>query len=185
MGIVEFLTVRLDEDEAIARKAAEPESWVELNRSPRPDWYVQAWADPDRMAVVADPESSAYHIAASLQGDEEETAEARMVHIARHDPARVLAEVAAKRAILVLHPISSRPEEWGDVRHHPDQDWPHANYMGQLTGGMVYSCGTCDAGVNFDADGPLWRAEEACETVRWMAAPYDQHPDYDPAWRVG
>lgn len=98
--LVQFLRARLDEDEAAARLAAEPESWMQLNRQSRPDWYVQFWADPDVAAVVADPESSAYPVVATPQGMEADDAEARADHIARHDPARVLAEVDAKRQVL-------------------------------------------------------------------------------------
>jgi hypothetical protein len=37
--------------------------------------------------------------------------EGRAAHIARHDPARVLAEVAAKQAILEIHPGSTERDE--------------------------------------------------------------------------
>ncbi|MFF3158491.1 DUF6221 family protein [Streptomyces sp. NPDC057910] len=98
--LVQFLRDRLDEDETVAHLAAEPESWMELNRQPRADWHVQLWADPDVAAVIADPESSAYPVAATPDGMDERDAEARATHIARHDPARVLADVEAKRELL-------------------------------------------------------------------------------------
>ncbi|MFB7647108.1 DUF6221 family protein [Streptomyces sp. NPDC056084] len=98
--LVQFLRDRLDEDETVAHLAAEPESWMELNRQPRADWHVQLWADPDVAAVIADPESSAYPVAATPDGMDERDAEARATHIARHDPARILADVEAKRQIL-------------------------------------------------------------------------------------
>jgi hypothetical protein len=100
--LVAFLRARLDDDKQTARMAAEPEQWAVLNRQPRPDWYVQHWADPDQTAVVADPESSAYPVAMTPKGMEERDAEARAAHIARHDPARVLADVEAKRGVLQL-----------------------------------------------------------------------------------
>ncbi|WP_238741501.1 DUF6221 family protein [Kitasatospora sp. A2-31] len=94
-----FLRARLDEDEEAARAAAEPESWVQINRDLMPSWSLQWWADPDVVAVVAD-ETSAHPVAITPDGMEERDAEARAAHIARHDPARVLAEVDAKRRIL-------------------------------------------------------------------------------------
>lgn len=100
-GLLPFLRARLDEDEAEARAAAEPEKWMELNREPRPNWYVQYWADPDQAAVIADPEDSSYPVVASLEGMDEDDAETRVRHIVRHDPARVLADVAAKRRTLI------------------------------------------------------------------------------------
>lgn len=106
--IVEFVEAQMAEDEAAAVRAARPEPWVKPQPS-RPDWYVQFWADEqDRAAVVADPESSAYPIVATLGHDatdeaEEELAEGRVEHIARHDPARALAQVAFMRRIVELH----------------------------------------------------------------------------------
>lgn len=98
--LVAFLKARLDEDAAIALRASEPAAWMELNRQPRPTWYVQYWADPDRAVIVADPQSSSYSIVATLEGDDEADAEARTAHIARHNPARALREVAAKRSAI-------------------------------------------------------------------------------------
>ncbi|MFB6626495.1 MULTISPECIES: DUF6221 family protein [unclassified Streptomyces] len=98
--LMAFIRARLDEDEQTARAAAEPESWMELDREPRPSWYVQYWADPDVAAVIADPESSAYPVVTTAEGMSEDDADRRAAHIARHDPARVLAEVEAKRRIL-------------------------------------------------------------------------------------
>ena len=81
MTITEFLTARLDEDEATARASEFPAEWVA-----RPDMTNQP--------IMA----GGYRIATS--------AASVMGHIARHDPARVLADVAAKRAIVALHSAS-------------------------------------------------------------------------------
>lgn len=95
--LVAFIRARLDEDEAAARAAAEPEQWMELNRQPRPRWYVQYWADPDQAAVIADPESSAYPVVVTPAGMAEADAEWRVRHIVRHDPERVLRQTAILR----------------------------------------------------------------------------------------
>jgi hypothetical protein len=83
--LVEFLLARLDEDEAVARAAWTP-NW------PDPlSWFVE-----EELVGRMDAEMDIEHF-----GSAGTKADAR--HIARHDPARVLAEVAAKRAILDKH----------------------------------------------------------------------------------
>ena len=69
MNPAEFLTARLDEDEAMA-KAAWGVEW---------DWRYVAQPFGERPSI------------------------AHTVHIARHDPARVLREVEAKREILTAY----------------------------------------------------------------------------------
>lgn len=68
-SLADFLTQRLDEDEAVARAV----EWAE------DDWpiVVNEWVWPHHFSAAA--------------------------HIARHDPARVLADVAAKRKIVEMH----------------------------------------------------------------------------------
>ncbi|MGW1121081.1 DUF6221 family protein [Streptomyces tanashiensis] len=151
--LITFLRARLDEDAAAARAAAEPESWMELNREPRPSWYVQYWADPDVAAVIADPESSAYPVVTTAEGMSEDDADRRAAHIARHDPARVLAEVEAKRRMIELHGCTEGHE-----------------------------CSTLDRAGNIDHC--TWVMEgEACTTLRLLALPYADHPDYQDTWR--
>lgn len=156
--LVQFLRARLDEDEAAARLAAEPESWMQLNRQPRPNWYVQLWADPDVAAVVADPESSAYPVVATPTGMEANDAEARTAHIVRHDPARVLAEVDAKRRLLTVH----------------QRDTSYS----------FSGCITCDAGDNSCGCMGGSAYDYPCETLRVLALPYADHPDYREEWKL-
>lgn len=87
--LVEFLRARLDEDEQVAR-AATPGPWTQ-------DEEVDGWragrqtvVRADRFRVVTVDQTRQHHPA----GEE------NVAHIARHDPARVLADVAAKRALL-------------------------------------------------------------------------------------
>jgi hypothetical protein len=80
--LIAFLRARLDEDEAAARAAG-----------------AGTWNIDDGMCCVVDPEEG--QIAA---GEHHGSIRTRHVeHMARWDPARVLAEVAAKRAVLELH----------------------------------------------------------------------------------
>jgi hypothetical protein len=76
--LIAFLTARLDEDEAVAKRAAD--------RMGSPDWR-QGEADDGRDIVMMGEHEVGMH---SLIG----------AHIARHDPARVFREVEAGRAIL-------------------------------------------------------------------------------------
>jgi hypothetical protein len=80
-------------------------------------------------------------------------------HIAANDPAYVLADVAAKREIIEAHPSG---------RDHPE--------------GPLY-CLEC---------GPKWKTGKAprdwigypCDTLRVLALPYADHPDYREEWRL-
>lgn len=120
--LVEFLRARLDEDERVAREATDG-PWSLDN-----ELHVEAIYAPDRSTVV---------VGGGRWGDEAPVFETDedAVHIVRHDPARVLREVEAKRRTLV------RCEE-------------------EMLSGI-------DRLVHF-----------AQQTMREMALPYADHPDY-------
>lgn len=149
MTLVEFLRARLDEDEQVARAAADRtgEQW----RASAPGLYNES-----------DPSNHPGPFATGAWGDlEDDVAE----HIARHDPARVLAEVAVKRRIVELH------LSWAaDFTTGPD-----ARYADRY-------CQTCS-----DNDMSWWSdkypPEWPCPTLRLLALPHADRPDYDPAWR--
>lgn len=91
--LIDFLRARLDEDERVALPhCAEGRRRIE---------GAGRWRCDDTGGAVRElkmnPLDGVYEVVA--EADLHMTAE----HIARHDPARVLAEVAAKRAILELH----------------------------------------------------------------------------------
>lgn len=75
-------------------------------------------------------------------------------HMARHDPARALAEVAAKREILSLHRRMTKRSTGSG-------------------GGTLEDCSLCN---HFPAQYP-------CLTLRLLALPYASHSDYSEAWR--
>jgi hypothetical protein len=80
-------------------------------------------------------------------------------YIAHFNPAYVLAGISATRAIVALH----QPEE--------------VEYLdGDGQDRMSTDCTTCDTGGCANT----W----PCDTLKLLAAPYDQHPDYDEAWRI-
>ncbi len=96
-GVVEFLLARLDEDEALAGEAVTAgEPW----RSVTTD---------EQGFVLAKRDNHTWIVA---QADYSPHAE----HIARHDPARILADVAAKRRILDRCKwVIEHPEYGGDM----------------------------------------------------------------------
>lgn len=80
--------------------------------------------------------------------------------VARHDPVRVLAEVAAKRAILDLHATAQTAR--GREERQP-----------------YWSCPTCDPYPPMDAPSP-----GSCATLRLLVQPYAGHPEFHPSWSV-
>ena len=97
VNIVEFLRARLAADEAAARACAEvfPSPWDVSDRGHTA--FVRA-DEPDYRVVVELEQSTAID---GWLGD-------RLDHIARHDPARVLREVEAKRRIVAHIAIVTR-----------------------------------------------------------------------------
>lgn len=125
--ITEFLLARIEEDEADALSAGEGA------------WFVDGtwWLEGVEHARVGPDEVAFTH-------------PGYVSHIARHDPARVLREVKAKRAIMSEHELE--------------------DYEG------VPSCWLCahvfSWGKEPDRPGP-------CATLRALAAVYADHPDYN------
>jgi hypothetical protein len=137
--ITEFLEARIAEDEAAARTA---ELWADDGPEPHLRWFGQGNDMLVNRLGKAGP------------------------HVARHDPARVLAECAAKRAIV--------------ERHHPDrqlENW----YWSQR------SCEDCGARwhkwLNNDVPTDIG-PEQGCPTLRILASVHKDHPDYNPEWAL-
>lgn len=134
-GLVDFLRARLD-DEQTARAAGG--RWLVL---PGKNWVTAPSAkqqpDPDHRVAVA-PRTK------------------ELIHIARHDPARVLREVDAKRDLirLAFEYAASVDEEWG-CGHNADQ----------------IAAGHC-----------AWLRPDELTTLRLLALPYQAHPDFRPEW---
>lgn len=162
MGIIEFLNARLREDEATARAAVDP-------TRPGTHWHWVTNAT-DTPVVAGDLAEAQQHQPVSLRTVEESLTVVGALpavvlhgeevhpgagdHIARHDPARVIREVRAKRALLTHH----RPVSVDGL--HP---W----------------CRIC---VHTDPEVGTHHEPWPCPTVRVFAAPYADHPDYAPEW---
>jgi hypothetical protein len=80
--LVTWLRAQLDEDERVARAVAGSGRWVKYSEG------------GDGAAIETEPGGDP----GAIIGDD-----AMATHIARHNPARVLAEVEAKRSILEMH----------------------------------------------------------------------------------
>jgi hypothetical protein len=128
MTITEFLTARYDEAEAAARAAMDVEP---------------AYAHYGGTAAEA------FLALAVSEGETEEAA----AHFERWRPEHVLADIAAKRAILALHTCQC-----------PDPD--------------CRDCGECSGAHHADP------TPAPCGTVKVLAQPHAEHPDFDPAWKV-
>lgn len=158
MGLIEFISVRLAEDEAAARKAAE----VCGCHGPLPVWRFDDEATEGRILADGNPHPGLL----SRLGKRWNRSYGDMFaaeHIVRHDPARVLREMEAKRAIMDLH----RPSD-----------------------GACSTCsGEADMDVQYDPNSGeetvSWRRTDLpapCPTVRLLAQPYADHPDYQAEW---
>jgi hypothetical protein len=132
--LVRWLSVQLDEDERIARDA-----------DPGP-WKSNSLGRHDQSAIKLGAPTSLIQFDGSR-------AAANGVHVARHDPARVLREVDAKRRTLALHSAA--------------------------TG---HSCSTTDeTGYNFNYDEVS--PGDACTTLRLLASVYADRDGYRDDWR--
>jgi len=94
-SLTEFLTARIDEDEAVALAATEG------------PWHANGKRDDGEWAADGCRIEGAGIIIYDESGHDEDQA----AHIARHDPARVLAECEAKRLLLELHGPHGRDTE--------------------------------------------------------------------------
>jgi hypothetical protein len=133
-----FLAARLDEDQQAAEQAATqgPASWYAVRDGA--SWRVD---DPTMPVIGWTDGGHPGHLQAE--------------HMARHDPARALAEVDAKRQIIEQHP---------DVN---DGD-----------------CGTCVRGLwGYPTNGGSTIEPWPCPTLRLLALPYADHPDYQQDWQ--
>jgi hypothetical protein len=80
-------------------------------------------------------------------------------HIALNDPGHVLADLAAKRAIVTQH-------------------GPVSRFDGTVT------CETCIEGPPYMLSDLSAMEPYPCPTLRALGAPFASHPDFDQAWRT-
>jgi hypothetical protein len=176
LEIFEFIDARWKEAEQLAREASgstvvgSPGHW---EPSPAGDeWEATLSEHNDEELCVAlrprlprppEPTSGYWGAIVSTRPDQRErdtlSPMAAFRHAALHDPASVLADIAAKRAILAEH--EQVPVSWPY-----DATDPKAG------------CKTC----HVDTLCGLVNAEGLCQTVRLLAMPHNAHPGYKPEW---
>jgi len=144
-----FIEARLDEDERIA-----------VATGHRPDWYVHVADETLRYPQTVRATGIPTLVATTYDGGHENQTRTAD-HIARHDPARVLLEVEAKRKRLKLH----TPEQV-----------PYIDRDGAEKRGPV--CEVCGDGG--ETPGALW----PCDTLKTDALPHAYHPDFNPQWQL-
>jgi hypothetical protein len=166
LSIVDFLNARLAEDEAVAQAAIDPDR-------PGANWE---WIDPDddtaadfedgslvvgSLRTVEDfpTRSGVGDLPAFIIHTAEDVMEGAAVHIVRHDPARVLREVEAKRAVIAEH--ATMTAIW----------WPDVEAI------EVECCERCSNDEHEVA------VEAPCPTLLALAAVYQDHPDWREEWR--
>lgn len=141
-GLVQFLRDRLDEDYEVARLTLGPNVMARVRRGgPAPRWVPS----PEGDAGIWDSDGTPrVKFVWARERD----------HIVRHDPARVLREVEAKRRIIERH----SPHSMGECRTCERPHWG------------VNICDHCERAA-------------PCPDLRDLAAVYADHPDYLPEWR--
>lgn len=128
--LVQFLRARYDEEAVEAVETA--------------DRFGGSWTVDEKMGSIS----------SDIGADVIDEPGAPRTFIARYDPDRAAAEVAAKREILTLHRPVQRRSTGSD-------------------GGTLEDCQTCG---HFPAQYP-------CGTLRLLSLPYADHPNYNEAWR--
>ncbi|WP_433078897.1 DUF6221 family protein [Dactylosporangium sp. CA-052675] len=173
--LLAFLAARLDEDERVARAAAGGGRWSYPGSDSVAGWalYDEAWV----IANLKTYEHETYDYAARMPAMRDPRyvdADANGRHIARHDPARVLREVEAKRALLALHPHRRFAEPLDANSRFEEDHRPAFTEAPRYVG-----CEGCNID-RYEEVYPSWW----CAHVRLLAAPYADHPDYREEWAL-
>jgi hypothetical protein len=153
-----FLLARVSEDEAVAQTAS-PGGWSygDVDSVAGGTLY-----DETRTIASLVYEQPADHDGAIVRHLLAPEADANGIHIARHDPARVLAQCAALREVVAAHELTPY---YGLDRHGrwlPSEGEPKFWYC------------DCESG-----DGMIGR-DGPCSTLRALATIWSDHPDYRP-----
>ena len=160
-----FVAARLDEDVAEAKLAArEGGTWTQ----------VDPVREPGRIESLGDVVVYDESLGDVVVYDEGSPDEYQAAHIARHDPARVLREVDAKRKILAEHPVDADLLAWslGAAEVVAGRASPLSRCM-RCTVPLPDAC---------EDEDQYERVEWPCPTVRALAAVYSDHPDYRQEW---
>lgn len=144
--IARFLTARYGEAE-VAAEAATRGAWEIVELDGCDDFEVRADQSP-----VGRPRTEFRWVSNHVYDRSD------AIHIASHDPARVLAGVAAKQAIV---------------------EWHQGNALVYEDGREDRFCGVCPREADWNGD-----LLAPCRELRLLAADYADHEDYDEAWKI-
>ncbi|MCM3822271.1 DUF6221 family protein [Streptomyces sp. DR3-1] len=148
--LIAFLRARLDEDEARARALPPgPWTWRKGEAATTSPGDALVGADGQPVLSASDPDE---YMAWIIRADGFDA------YLQQVQPARVLAEVEAKRQIVGLHPVIGG---WEDEDGHD----------------RGLGCECCGHSEEYSDRGG-W-----CETLRLLALSYADHPDYREEWR--
>jgi Family of unknown function (DUF6221) len=144
VDIVEFLTARYDEEAASARRAAAVARGAE--------WASDIESAPGSCFLGSEGVRSFAQVGVSFG------AHSIAEHIAVHDPARVLADIAMRQRLVEAYP--KLEQRLAEIRKNDPAtySYDHAKYAGLR--------------------------EAAQAVLLQFASLYAEHPDYDPAWRI-
>lgn len=142
-GLADFITARLAEDEAAAMALGPVEG----------RWVIVTPEHGDEALLASETRGHAYLSLPLPMLD-------FLRHIIRHDPARELREVTAKRAILAEHAIT----DWTAYGDH-----------------MCTRCHRERDDAREDEDQCTW-LEWPCPTIRAIATAWSDHPGYRAEW---
>jgi hypothetical protein len=164
--LVEFLLARNAEDKAVAQSAT-PGHWKL--------WGMSVMADQDGTSNVA----TAVPVAqtAMVVDGRPRTFDAH--HIARWDPARVLAECEAKRR-MIEDLVGESAEHWGP-RENPEREWEWCPKVRTRE-----FCAHTD--LEWGPDAPCechveWPDYKRIPLLRYFTLPYADHPDCREEWK--
>lgn len=149
--LTEFLRARLDEDEAVARQG-DPADLDELDYEAEERWSAQPHGQDcgHRMGErLQDSRSCRY-------------------------PARVLADIEAKRAIVDWH------ENWPVLVETQPEFVPVSKDVTSMTFRMTQQIAWL---TNREYVARFGTEPPTAPVLRMLAQPYADHPDYNPAWR--
>jgi hypothetical protein len=153
--LLAFLRARFDDDERPAR-AATAGPW---RHNPDKHWRKPGTSWFEEAVFSGAPGENAVCVAGTGETDDPQSM-ADAAFIAHHDPARVLAEVEAKRRLVKLHePVVLR-------------GGAGAQYFETTT-----VCRSCEPPRQFPENA------FPCPTLRVLALPHADHPDYREEWK--
>lgn len=155
--LVAFLRARLDQDAAVAQ-AATPGPWrhdeAKHWRKPGTSWFEEA--------VFAGPSGEEATCVAGTGETDDQQSMRDAAHIARHDPARVLADVEAKRELVERYEASLKRSV--EFRQRADSDAETETQKMQRSHENI-------------------QLLVLLGVVKLLALPYADHPDYREDWR--